>query len=294
MKRIAILVIAAALIIPALARADMAKLKPAAVIYTDDKGGELKYPEGVACSEKMLVIADTANGRLLRYSYEIDEVKGGAEIKIPQLSYPIRIQINSKGEIYALDGKQRRIVRLKQEGTFGGYLEIKDLPAPASIVPRSFKIHKETLYILDIQSERVVVADGDGKYIRQLPFPAGYGFFSDLAVGDDGTIYLLDSVTATLHASDGTAFKPLTQSLAEYMEFPVAIVAHKGSLLIGDQNGGGIATIAADGTYLGRQLGIGWKNGLVNYPGQFCIGGKGELFIADRNNSRIQLFEPVR
>ncbi len=84
----------------------------------------MKQPEGVACSEKsLLIVGDTGNDRLLRYSYQDRSLKAGTEIKIPQLSNPIRVQINSKEEIFALDGKKRRIIRLNPDGTFKGYVD---------------------------------------------------------------------------------------------------------------------------------------------------------------------------
>ena len=102
--------------------AETVKFRHLLSIYSDDKGTGLKGPEGVACSEKSVLVGDTENGRLLRFTFEEKTVKGGAEIKVPQLSYPIRIQMNSKGEIFALDEKQRRIVRLSPEGDFKGYV----------------------------------------------------------------------------------------------------------------------------------------------------------------------------
>jgi len=38
---------------------------------------------------------------------------------------------------------------------------------------------------------------------------------------------------------------------------------------------------------------MGWKEGSLNYPAQMCINRKGEIFVADTMNSRIQLFELV-
>ncbi len=39
---------------------------------------------------------------------------------------------------------------------------------------------------------------------------------------------------------------------------------------------------------------MGWKEGLLYYPSQLCINEKGEIFIADRNNNRIQIFTVVQ
>ncbi len=57
-----------------------------------------------------------------------------------------------------------------------------------------------------------------------------------------------------------------------------------------DQNGHGIVTLGLDGSYQGRQLGVGSTEGLVYYPSQLCISGSEELFLVDRYNSRVQVF----
>src|SRR5512135_3389904 len=83
--------------------AETVKLRHVLSVYNDEKGVGLKKPEGVACSEKSFVIvADTENGRLLRYVLQDKEVKERKEIKVPEMLYPTRVQINSKGEILVL------------------------------------------------------------------------------------------------------------------------------------------------------------------------------------------------
>jgi hypothetical protein len=132
--------------------AETVKFKYLQSVYFDDKEAGLKQPEGVACNEKsVLVVGDTGNDRLVRYTFQDKILKGGSEVKIPQLSNPIRVQINSQREIFALDGKKRRILRLSPEGAFKGYLDPEGVPSPSAFVPRSFKIDRnDNIYILDI------------------------------------------------------------------------------------------------------------------------------------------------
>jgi hypothetical protein len=279
--------------------AETVKFRYLQSIYFDDKGGGIKQPEGVACNDKsFLVIGDTGNDRLLRYTLEEKNLKAGIEIKIPQLSNPIRVQMNSKGEIFALDGKRRRIVRLSPEGAFKSYVDPEGIPSPSAFVPRSFKIDKnDNIYILDIFTGRVLVLNPEGKYQNQIPFAKEYGFFSDLSVDSKGNILLIDSVKAMVLSApkDSNGFSALTKSLREYLDFPTSLTTdHRGTIYIVDEKGGGIVILGADGTFVGRQLTMGWTEGLLYYPSQICINGKGEVFIADRGNSRIQVFMVVK
>lgn len=278
--------------------AETVKFKHLQSVYFDEKGGSLKEPEAVACNEKsLLVIGDTANGRLLRYTFQEKILKGGSAINIPQLSSPIRVQINSKGEILALDGKKRRMVRLTPEGTFKSYVDPEGIPSPSAFVPRSFKIDRnDNIYILDIFTGRVLVLNPEGKYQKQIPFPKDYGFFSDLSVTAKGDLLLIDCVKAMVFSTtkDTNQFSPLTKSLREYLNFPTSITESKGTIYIVDEDGGGIVMLGSDGTFLGRQLTSGWIEGLLYFPCQMCINEKGEVFIADRGNNRVQIFTLVR
>ncbi len=278
--------------------AETVKFRYLQAIYFDDRGGGIKQPEGIACNDKsLLVIGDTGNDRLLRYTLEERSLKAGAEIKVPQLSSPIRVQINSKGEIFALDGKKRRIVRINPDGSFKGYVDPEGMPSPAAFVPRSFKIDRnDNIYVLDIFTGRVLILNPEGKYQKQIPFPKEYGFFSDLSVDSKGNILLLDCVKAMIFSApkDSNSFSPLTKSLREYLDFPTSIADSRGTIYVVDEDGGGIVILGADGTFVGRQLSKGWNEGLLYFPSQISVNEKGEVFIADRGNSRVQIFTLVK
>ena len=62
-------------------------------IYSDAKGSGLNLPEGVACKGKDLFIADSGNGRLLKYTVEGSTIKGGEEIKVAEVTYPVKVQV---------------------------------------------------------------------------------------------------------------------------------------------------------------------------------------------------------
>ena len=279
--------------------AETVKFRHLLSVYFDDKGGGMKEPEGVAWSEKpLLVVSDTGNGRLLRYTFQEKALKTGSEIRIPQLTYPLRVQINSKEEIFVLDGKKRRILRLTPTGEFKGYVDPLGLPSSPTVVPRSFKIGpNDTIYILDIFGERVIALSPDGKYQKHLEFPKDRGFFSDLAVDSKGNLFLIDSTRAAVFSSvrEAKIFSPLTKSLRNHLNFPTGLTTDaRGRIYIVDENGGGIVILGQDGSFMGRQLSMGWMEGLLYYPTQICVNDKSEIFIADRGNNRVQIFALVQ
>lgn len=262
-------------------------------VYADAEGGKLHRPEGVACRERTIVIADTGNGRLVRYEVNRGELEGGKEIIMPQVARPVQVHFNSRGEILVLDSQSRRIARLDQQGNPAGVVQPREVPDGSSLVIRAFGLDREdNLHLLDLLGNRVVVVSPGGTFQRQIPLPTK-GSYSDVVVDSRGTVLVLDSVEAVIHAAarGERSFTPFTADLRRYVNFPASMaLAGRGGLLVTDRNGAGIVMIGPDGSYRGRQLAMGWKPGLLYYPSQLCLTDNGELIIADRDNSRVQIF----
>ncbi|GAO02341.1 NHL repeat-containing protein [Anaeromyxobacter sp. PSR-1] len=265
-------------------------------VYSDPKEGQLRRPEGVACGAGgAVVVADTGNARLLLYTYRDGSLSGGTQVKLAQVPYPYRVQLDPKGEVLVLDEKLRKIVRLDAKGAFLGNVDLQG--APAGTLPGAFKVDGAgNLYVLDVLGPRVLVTDPAGKVIRQVELPREGAQFTDVAVDGGGTLYAVDAVGAGIWTADkgATAFKRLTESRKDVMSFPTYLAFHQGKLYVVDQHGGGIAILGSDGSFQGRQLALGWSPGLVYYPAQICFEPDGAVFVADRGNDRIQVFDTGR
>jgi len=290
------IVLIAILLLPAPAlSAEMMNFQRVASIYADAGGIKINQPEGVACRDKsLLLVSDTANGRLQPYTLQDDgtiKPGPGAEIKVP---YPMHVRVNSKGDIFVLDGKQRKILRMSPNGESKGSFEPEGVPLPAAWIPKNFAIDtKDTVYILDVFSSRVLIVSPEGKFQRQIAFPNADGFFSDIAVDPQGTIFILNSIAASVYSAgpDDKAFSLLTKGLKDYVTFATTLAADKQFLYMVDQFGSGIVVLGKDGSFKGRKLKMGWKEGELLYPSDICLNEKGEIFIADRGNNRIQMFK---
>jgi hypothetical protein len=268
-------------------------------VYFDDKGAPLNHPEGVACDAAgRVVIADTANDRLLRFAYQDKKLTGGAEIKVPELSAPSRVRISSKGEIFALDGKQRRIVRFGADGAFRDVVSLEGGPPPSTAIVKSFTLDTaDNLYVLDVLSGRLLILNPSGQFQRAVPLPPDAGFVSDLAVDSRGSIFLLDSIARRIYsaAKGAGAFAPLGGDLtAALTTLPSSIATSKGTIFIVEGTGGGIVSLAQDGSFLARQLTEGRNEGSLEHPSQMCLTENDDMLIADRDNSRVQVYNVIR
>lgn len=282
-----------ALLIAGAARADTVAFVHAGSIYGDEKKAPLRDPDGVGCSEAgALVVADSGNGRLVRYAYKDGQLSGGTEVRAAQLTYPTRVQIDGKGNLFVLDRKARRIARLDPSGRFQSFVEAKGAKAP--VVPGAFKLDRaDNLYVQDLGSHSILVLDPSGNVTRKLDLPGEARSVTDIAVDPAGSVFVVDGGMAVVWVAEkGTGpFKAITKSMREYLSFPGYITPARGRLFVVDQNGHGLVTLGADGSFQGRQLGMGWNDGLLYYPSQLCFTDAGVAFVADRSNHRVQIFK---
>ena len=271
------------------------KLRPLPAIYADDKGSGLRQPEGVAFDGKsLLAVADTGNRRLLKYTIAGDQAIPAGEVRLNEVPYPIKVQFGPQGDLFVLDGKSRRIARVSPAGEFKGYVQPAGDGQAGPSMPRSFAIDREgNLHVLDVFQARILVLDPAGRTQRTIAYPARQGFLSDLAVDGRGTVFAVDSVGRRVFVARKTdvALVPLTGGMQADMAFPTAIaVDGQGRIFLADQNGDGIVILGADGSFRGRQAGTGWKEGSLRYPSGLCAGPAGTIFVADRENGRVQMF----
>jgi DNA-binding beta-propeller fold protein YncE len=280
------------------AAAESTRLRYVAAAYFDDKGTGLNLPEGVACDRNgTVIVGDTGNNRLVRFSYQERGLSGGAEIKPAELGSPGTVYLGSKGDIYALDTTLRRIVHLAPSGEFKEALKFDGAPAAGSVVPKSFTLDAaDNIYVLDVFSARVLVLNPQGQFQKAIALAADTGFGSDITVDSSGAVILIDSVGKRIYAAakDAPAFTRVGGELAQYLStLPTHVTALRGAILVAEGSAGTITGFSRDGVFLSRQLTTGWTEGTLNHPSQMCVNDN-DVFIADRDNSRVQVFQLIR
>lgn len=293
MKRLSVLAVAAALGVAATVTwAEGVRIRVMTGLYTDAKDVGFKSPEGVAAPDAgRIVVADTGNGRLVEYRVTSDAVTAAGEMAFPELPYPIRLAGRADGVLFVLDGKARRIGRVSN-GAFSGWV---DPGVEGDVNPRSLRVDGTgNLWILDVSAPRVLVLGADDKLARTIPLPAAPGmFWSDLAVGTHGDLFLLESVGRRVWtvAAKANEAKPFGVELVKEVDFATSLaVDATGRIFVADQNGGGIVVLGPDGSFRGRQSGPGWKEGQLRWPSALAIDPAGRLLVADRGNNRVAMF----
>ncbi|HEX5041639.1 MAG TPA: NHL repeat-containing protein [Candidatus Polarisedimenticolaceae bacterium] len=271
--------------------AEAVHLKPMGSAYVDAKGSGLRLPQGVAVAGDLVAVADAGNGRIVTYTLTGEGLSARGEMVVQQVPFPIGVAVLPSLEILVLDGRSRRIARLSAEGAFTAWLEPSGVEGTVSV--RALAAAGSTVYALDVGSGRILAMEPDGSVRGTIGIPAEVGFPSDLAVDGRGDVYVVDSVGRRLWAArkGEAALSPLTNPLPEEFEFPASIAADdEGRLFVGDRDGGGIVVFGRDGSFRGRQLAMGWKEGFLRYPADLCAAPGGMLLVAERGNNRVQVF----
>ncbi len=275
--------------------AEVLKLRPTAVLYADEKGVSLSVPQGVGCGGgTTFVVADSGRGRVLRFEVSGALAQTNGELAVPELPYPIRADIDAKGNLIVLDGKSRRIGRVGSDGTFSGWVDVPAAEGAGPAVLRSFALDPAgRVYALDVVGRRVAVIGPGGGLERSIGFPADARFPTDLTVDPSGTVFVVDGLRRTVYSArkDDKDLAVFSNSLAEDLDYASAIATDgAGHFFIADENGGGIVILGSDGSFRGRQSAYGWREGYLRYPSGLCTNGRGLLVVADRENQRVQVF----
>ena len=266
--------------------AEVLKLRPTAVLYADSAGVALHEPQGVGCGSGAFVVADSGNGRVLKFEISGALVRTTAAFAVKEIAYPMRADLGKDGTLFVLDGKSRRIGKITADGSFGGWIELEAAVIGFALAPSG------SLFALDLAGHRVVVLDPTAAQARAIALPADARFPVDVALGSRETAYVVDAVTKRVYAarSEDKEFAPIGKSLAEDLDFPGALATDGGTrLFVADQNGGGIVIVGADGSFRGRQSAFGWKEGYLRWPSGLCVSGK-TVVAADRENQRVEVF----
>jgi len=269
------------------------KLRATPSVYLDSTGAGLLAPRGVACAGKQLAVADTGNGRFVLYELGDRMATPKAEFAVAELSHPVELHFDTKGNLLALDGKSRKIGRVGIDGTFQGFVVLES-GGGASPVTKGFAVGGDgSLYVLDIAGGRVLVTTGEGKFVRQILLPPDCRAPSGVAVDAAGKVFVADSAGPRLYAAakDQATMAPITGSLREDMDFAGALaVDGQKNVFVLDEHGGGIVMFGSDGSFRGRQGGYGWLDGQLRWPASLCLGDDGFLAVADRENNRVVTF----
>jgi tripartite motif-containing protein 71 len=224
-----------------------------------EKPGQMKYPTMIAVDKSSNVyVVDQHNQRIQKFDSEGNFIlmwgKLGAEPG--EFTYPYGIAVDSKGNVYVSDMNNNRIQKFSPKGDYlasiGSYgTEDGKFKYPYGIAVDE----KDIVYVIDAFNYRIQ------KFTSDLKFLSKWG--SEESIG----------------------FKA-------YMPHEIAI-AKDGNVILSDRQNHRMSVFSKDGALVKRfgDYGEGKeaKVGQFSEPHGIAVSAKGDLYVCDRYNFRIQV-----
>ena len=160
---------------------------------------------------------------------------------------------------------------------------------------------RDNVYVFSRSAHPLIVFDRDGNFLRSWGegvFVRPHGVF----MGPDDTIYLTDDGDHTVRqfTLDGKLLMTIgnPQKPAPYMSGDMfnrcthTALSPEGDLYVSDGYGNArVHKFAPDGKWLLSWGASGTKPGQFNLPHNICCDGDGWVYVADRENHRVQVFD---
>ncbi len=214
---------------------------------------------------------------------------GGARASVGFQPVPLSLAADAAGHVY-LSNPQRssQIQRYSSDGTllasWGSFARSGSALRPRDIATDA----AAGLYVADGSRELLFVLGPDGGTLRQWKADG-----RDLAVGADGTVYLVGSDEVQRFAPDGTLLSGWGASGEGDGQFgsPYGLdTGPSGLVYVADTYANRIQVFSAAGAFLTKWGSYGSGDGQFIYPYGIATDAAGDVYVADTANARIQKF----
>lgn len=301
--------------------------------YGKEGTGALKFnePEGIAVNEITgdVYVSDSKNNRIeeLNSAGEFVEVIGWgvrnekAELQVckvgckaglagsgnGELSTPIGIAIDSKGDIWVVDSGNDRVQEFSESGSYLAQFGSKGSGDGELMEPAGIAISEGSVYVVDHGNNRIEQFSMAGAYMGQFgnkgsgpgQFDEPYGITANQSTG---ALYVCDMGNERMQE-----FSPAGKFLTEWgtwgstheQSYPRGVaVGSTGDLYIIDHSADEVGEWIppeAGGAHLSYDIQFGSKgtgDGQLNEPVAAALDGKGDVWVSDFANDRIEKFNP--
>lgn len=230
---------------------------------------------------------------------------------------PSGVAVDGEGRIYVSDAKNDNVQAFDRSGAFSSKFGEKGVDAGNFRTPSGVDVDgMGNLYVVDQGNNRLEKFDPRGVFMSQIvsgPKPiekinisrtsSPIKFISwprfkrlrDVAVGPDGTIYLLDEGLYIVHA-----YSPQGAYLFSFggrgnrggkFEKPSGIaVGALGIVCVTDEKNNTLQLFDPEGRFLTSVGGKGKGPGQFNQPQGVGANPEGRIYVADKGNRRVQVF----
>lgn len=129
---------------------------------------QFDFPSSIVSTAIDIYVSDFNNHRIQRFDNKLNFISQLQSSELINFEYPISISLSSKGELYILDSKNKKILKVngfsRLERTFGNY----ESGRITLMNPTKIKVDfNQIIYVLD--SDRLILFDQYGNYLKTIP-----------------------------------------------------------------------------------------------------------------------------
>lgn len=262
---------------------------------------QLKRPLGVAVTDQgEVLVTDSVKHRLVVFDRNgrFLKVLGKAGKGPGEFNYPASIAVSGQ-KLYVADLYNQRVQVLNTAGE-----QISTIPSArdrrkfsSAIMPTTVAVDQQgNVYVSDIGAQRILVFDSSGNFSREFgragSKPGELSYVNGITVDDaDGLIYLANSNNSRLEVYS-TAGKYLKTIAAGKVTNPRGLAYNPDNKRVyaADTLAHKIVGVNAQGNVLETFGSRGVEAGSFNFPNALTFDEAGRLYIADRENNRVQVY----
>ena len=255
----------------------------------------LNSPLGVVAGKDKVYITDSKNHRVNVYSKKGRFLFSFGEMgkKDGQFVYPNTLAIDDTGKVFVGEFQTGRIQVFDSSGKFQNSITSNN---ERDIIPLSITVKNKKIYMVS-KSGEIVILTYEGNLIEKFGQPGvGKGqlnFPNGIAVSEDNRIFVSDSGNGRVQIfSDKGEFLQILDTNGNLLNLPRGIAFDElGNLYIVDIFSHSISVYDNRLNYLFSFGERGTKEGQVNFPNNVFIDGEFHIYITDRENNRVVVYQ---
>ncbi|KNZ69270.1 NHL repeat containing protein [Thermincola ferriacetica] len=256
----------------------------------------LNHPSAVAVGLKGEVfVANAGNRKIMvfaengRYLYSFS----GPGTGLAELKNPVAMAVGPNGDLYVSDHDRKEVIVFKSSGE---YKYTVSADRPAEFIPNGIIVgEKGRVFVVNEHDRNLYTFSSEDRKLKKLPGGAkkdGFNINGDLCWDPDtGKIYGTDIENKQVVVlQNGEITKSWGQ---KYLSTPGGIAFDRSRKLVfvSDSVRSRVVVFGTDGEYKGEFGSLGEKKHNFNFPEGLAMDQRGRLYVADRGNNRVIIYE---
>lgn len=255
-----------------------------------NRPGQLNAPVEIDIFQHVLYVSDLGANRVSRFTLDghfIDNIGVG------ELDGPRAVTLDEAGTIYVLDEFSDRIVFYNQHG-----VKLRDCSPPEFFLPNDIFFADDVLFVANANAQNILKLDLDCNVLAVTGTlgsgPGQFNFPRSVFVRD-GLLYISDSLNNRVQVLDTDLnFVDALGAFPTLLNPSSTLLLEDGTFVVVESGRHQVKLFAPDDFVTPIQVIGDLRDGLgeFNAPGGMFFERKdNELYVADTNNGRIQVFD---